>query len=46
MEKKRCVKCKYEWLSRVDNPISCPNCKTREWEEKKSDDEVYLGEMF
>jgi len=25
----KCIKCNYEWLSRVENPKACPRCKTR-----------------
>ena len=24
-----CVKCDYEWMSRIEQPKSCPRCKTR-----------------
>ena len=34
MSKKRCRKCGHEWLPRVDDPLECPNCKTRDWEDK------------
>ena len=27
MKEKECVKCKYKWLPRVENPRACPNCK-------------------
>lgn len=26
-----CAKCNHEWLSRVDAPRECPNCKSRGW---------------
>jgi len=35
MTKKKCKKCKHEWLVRVDDPIECPNCKTRDWKASK-----------
>ena len=37
METKKltCAKCGYEWESRVDVPKECPDCKSREWQEKK-----------
>lgn len=25
----KCLKCDYEWESRVENPKACPRCKTR-----------------
>lgn len=28
---KQCVRCNYEWVSRVDDPVECPNCKHRKW---------------
>ncbi len=33
--KKKCSKCKHEWVSRVKNPLECPNCKKRLWSDKK-----------
>ena len=27
----KCVKCRYEWVSRVRKPKECPNCKNRKW---------------
>ena len=26
---RKCHKCGYEWEQRVDNPVSCPECKAR-----------------
>lgn len=40
--KQRCKKCKHEWLPRVNDPIECPNCKTRDWrKEGKKQEEVF-----
>lgn len=25
----KCLKCKYEWEPRVENPKECPECKAR-----------------
>jgi len=25
----KCKKCNYEWVSRIENPKSCPRCKAR-----------------
>ena len=36
MTKKKCKKCKHEWLPRVENPIECPHCKSRDWKEDKA----------
>jgi len=27
--KSKCKKCNYEWISRVEKPVSCPRCKRR-----------------
>jgi len=34
---KKCLKCDYEWYSRIDNPVECPKCKSREWNKKGVD---------
>ena len=31
--KKKCLRCGYEWLSVLDRPKSCPDCKSRMWDE-------------
>jgi len=36
VEKKKCSKCNYEWKPRVDDPVECPNCKSRDWDKKKT----------
>ena len=28
MQKKKCKKCGLEWVARVENPKTCPKCKT------------------
>jgi len=33
-KKKKCLKCKHEWIPRVKDPKSCPNCKNRKWNKK------------
>ena len=30
MIKQKCKKCKYEWITRVDNPKVCPKCKSHD----------------
>ena len=35
MENKYCKLCNFEWVPRVDNPKSCPNCKSRKWNNNK-----------
>jgi predicted Zn-ribbon and HTH transcriptional regulator len=27
--KTKCLKCEYDWETRVENPKECPRCKTR-----------------
>jgi len=29
MEKQKCEHCNYEWVPRVEEPVSCPRCKKR-----------------
>lgn len=29
---KTCLKCGHSWLSRVEQPKECPNCKSRAWD--------------
>jgi len=28
----KCLKCEHEWIPRTDNPLSCPKCKSRNWD--------------
>lgn len=30
MERK-CRKCKYRWIARIEEPKKCPSCGTRKW---------------
>lgn len=32
-----CEKCDYKWVSRVDKPKQCPNCKSMKWAKKTAD---------
>lgn len=34
MEKLKCKECGYEWNSRVEKPIECPDCKSRNWDKE------------
>ncbi len=34
MTKEKCLKCGFEWPSRVDNPKQCPRCKRYDWNEE------------
>ena len=31
MKKCKCQKCGYVWVSRVENPVEAPCCKSRYW---------------
>ena len=36
--KRKCVKCGYEWESRLKTkPIECPDCKNRNWDKPIDD---------
>ena len=35
MKKSICKKCGYSWISRIEQPKECPNCKNRNWEVEK-----------
>lgn len=30
-----CIKCGYEWYSRLAKPVLCPKCKTKYWEKQR-----------
>lgn len=32
-----CTLCKYEWVSRVESPKTCPKCKRYDWKAKEID---------
>lgn len=34
--KVKCVKCGHEWTPRVNDPQSCPKCKSRKWRGKEA----------
>ncbi len=36
IKKAKCKSCGYEWLPRTNNPVECPNCKTRKWNKKQN----------
>lgn len=31
-----CLRCGYEWLPRTKNPILCPNCKSKAWNQDRN----------
>lgn len=38
VKQQRCNRCGYVWISRIDKPTSCPNCKRYDWMNKKVGD--------
>ena len=28
----KCLRCGYEWVSRISHPKCCPECKSRKWD--------------
>ena len=28
---KICLRCGHKWIAQVDNPVSCPRCKSSYW---------------
>lgn len=30
-----CLRCAYEWIPRTANPVACPKCLSRKWNEPK-----------
>jgi len=37
--KLKCLRCGYEWKSKVSNPRCCPNCHSYRWDKPKPADE-------
>ena len=35
MKKATCDKCKHQWTPRTEKPVTCPKCKTYNWEKKE-----------
>jgi predicted Zn-ribbon and HTH transcriptional regulator len=33
-KKFKCKNCNYEWISRVEEPKTCPKCKRYDWKKK------------
>lgn len=31
MDNKRCLRCKHIWISRTQDPVMCPRCKSYKW---------------
>lgn len=36
MKTNKCLRCGHEWVSRIDNPLTCPRCKLYNWKVLKS----------
>lgn len=34
-EGRECLRCGNKWVPRVENPIECPVCKSRDWNKEK-----------
>ena len=32
---KRCKNCAYTWIARVEKPVVCPKCGSRNWDKPK-----------
>ena len=37
METLKCKRCGYEWIPRTKNPVLCPRCKSKAWNEIRED---------
>ena len=35
MEKKKCLRCNWEWWSRVEKPARCPHCNSPYWDKER-----------
>lgn len=31
----QCQRCEWYWKPRIDDPLSCPRCKSYDWKKKK-----------
>ncbi len=38
MKKVKCLKCGFEWIPRVEDPLQCPKCKRYDWNKEKKND--------
>ena len=32
----KCVKCGHQWIPRKENPVQCPWCKNKNWQDSKT----------
>jgi predicted Zn-ribbon and HTH transcriptional regulator len=44
MKEFKCIRCGYEWLSRVEKPTACPKCKSYYWNKERVVKEVKNNE--
>lgn len=44
MKIEKCLKCGFEWMSRVEKPKQCPRCKQYGWNKNLDEQEVKGGE--
>lgn len=35
-----CVRCGFQWFTRVEHPVKCPNCKSKKWDIPRSEDKL------
>ena len=35
-----CVRCGFQWFTRVERPVKCPNCKSKKWDIPRSEDKL------
>jgi predicted Zn-ribbon and HTH transcriptional regulator len=33
----KCIRCGYQWISRVEKPKACPNCHSYRWGEEEKE---------
>lgn len=35
-----CVRCGFQWFTRVEHPVKCPNCRSKKWDIPRSEDKL------
>lgn len=38
MQKCKCKRCDHTWIPRTENPILCPFCKSKYWNDERNDE--------
>lgn len=36
----QCLRCGFQWFTRVEHPLKCPNCKSKKWDVPRSEDKL------